>query len=200
MYYVCSGTTCTGTSVPLSNQVQNPVALLPQDNNGVIIHLPSVPPDGLISVNGSLVLGIDTQSDNMSCAETKYALDQNGEFITKFNNSSYSSFTDTGSNGLFFPSGQLPNCEDDSEWFCPSSTTELSATIRGASGSPSGVITFQIGNFDSLTSSFNNVFADIGGNGLGVFDWGLPFFFGRNVYMGFEGSTSSLGSGPYFAY
>ena len=43
MYYACNGSTCSGTSVPLSNQVQNPVALLPQDNNGVIVQLPSVP-------------------------------------------------------------------------------------------------------------------------------------------------------------
>jgi hypothetical protein len=201
MYYVCNRSTCIGTSVPLSNQVQNPVALLPQDNNGVIIQLSSVPPDGLLSVNGSLVLGIDTQSNNVPSAVTTYTLDQNGEFITIFNNHFYSSFIDTGSNGLFFPSSRvLPNCKDNSDWFCPSSTTDLSATIMGASGSPSGVVSFQIGNFDSLTSSSNNVFADIGGNGVAEFDWGLPFFFGQDVYMGFEGSESSLGSGPYFAY
>jgi hypothetical protein len=201
MYYVCNRSTCPGTSVPLSNQVQNPVALLPQDNNGVIIQLPTVPPDGLSSVNGSLVLGIDTQSNNVPSAVTTYTLDQNGEFITIFNNRFYGSFIDTGSNGLFFPSlGVLPNCKDNSDWFCPSSTTDLFATIMGASGSPSGVISFEIGNFDSLTDSPSNVFADIGGNGVGEFDWGLPFFFGRDVYMGFEGSESSLGSGPYFAY
>ena len=49
------------------------------------------------------------------------------------------------------PSGLLPNCQSpDSAWFCPSSTTSLSATNTGASGSPSGVVSFQIGNFDSL--------------------------------------------------
>ena len=201
MYYACNGSTCSGTSVPLSNQVQNPVALLPQDNNGIIVQLPSVPQGGAASVSGSLVLGIGTQSNNVPSVVTTYTLDQYGEFITTFNNRSYYSFIDTGSNGLFFPSSRLlPNCKDDPDWFCPSSTTNLSSTITGASGSPSSVVSFQIGNFDSLLSSSNNVFADIGGNEAGGFDWGIPFFFGRDIYMGFEGSASSLGNGPYFAY
>jgi hypothetical protein len=39
------------------------------------------------------------------------------------------------------------------------------------------------------------VFSNIGGNTPGIFVWGLPFFFGRNVYVGIEGK-----GGPYFAY
>ncbi len=58
IYYACSGTTCSGAAVPLANQVQNPVALLPVDNNGVIVQRPSVPSSGSTSVNGYLVLGI----------------------------------------------------------------------------------------------------------------------------------------------
>jgi hypothetical protein len=201
MYYVCNGSTCIGTSVPLSNQVQNPVTLLPQDNNGVIVQFPNVPQGGLPLVNGSLVLGIDTQSNNIPSEVTTYTLDQYGEFITTFNNHLYSSFIDTGSNGLFFPSSRmLPNCKDYSDWFCPSSTISLSSTITGVSESSSGVVSFLISNFDSLISSPNNVFADIGGNWVGGFDWGLPFFFGRVTYIGLEGSASSLGNGPYFAY
>ncbi len=203
MYYSCSQSICGGTSVPLSSQVQNPVALLPQDNNGVIVQIPSVPTGGMPSVDGSLVFGIGTQSNNVPSGVTTYAANQIGEIITFFNGKIYSSFIDSGSNGLFFPSsGLIPNCPSpDSAWFCPSSTTSFSATNAGASGSPSGIVSFQIGNFISLINSSNNVFADIGGNGgVGGFDWGLPFFFGRDIYYGFEGTVSSLGSGPYFAY
>lgn len=205
MYYACSGPNCIGTMVALSSQVPNPVALLPQDNNGFIVQLPSVPLGGSPSVNGNLVLGIGTQSNNMPSTVTTYAANQYGEFSTNLNGRSFQSFIDSGSNGLFFTpfsASQLPECHPPySAWFCPLSTISLSATNTGAFGSPSGVILFQIGNFNNLINSSNNVFAEIGGNSGGFgFDWGLPFFFGRNVYVGIEGRESSLGSGPYWAY
>ncbi len=205
MYYSCSGLNCSGTTVALSSQVHNPVTLLPNDNNGVIVKLPDIPSEGSSSVNGNLILGIGTQSNNIPSAVSTYAADQFGEFITIFDGNIHSSFIDSGSNGLFFPSpssGLLPNCPSpNSAWFCPLSITNLSATTKAASGSPSGVVPFRIGNLYSLIfSSSNNVFDDIGGDQPGMFDWGLPFFLGRDVFFGFEGSQSSLGTGPYYAY
>jgi hypothetical protein len=44
------------------------------------------------------------------------------------------------------------------------------------------------------------VFNDLGGNAAGMFDWGLPFFLGRDVYVGIEGKSSGVGTGPYWAY
>ncbi len=216
IYYSCSGSTCTATTVPLNNQVQNPVAALPLDNNGVIVQLPSVAAGGASSVTGSLVLGINTQTNNVPSGVTTYSLNQNGDFVTIFNNSTFTpeasnplsgSFIDTGSNGLFFPSpsssspdaGELPICPLNSGFFCPSSTAGFSATIEGTSGSPTGTVSFQIGNFNTLISSPNKVFNDIGGNMSGTFDWGLPFYFGRNVYIGFE-SSKNPGTGQYFAF
>jgi hypothetical protein len=134
-----------------------------------------------------------------------YAASQVGEINTDFGVHSYPSVIDSGSNGLFFTPNsptQLPNCASpNSDWFCPSSTISLSATNTAASGSPSGLVSFQIGNFDSLyLNSLNNVFSDIGGATPEFFDWGLPFFFGRNVYVGIDGKRSALGTGPYWAY
>ena len=204
MYYTCSGSQCSRTAVALSSQVQNPVALLPKDNNGVIVQLPSVPPGGVTSVSGSLVLGIGTQSNNIPFGVQTYPVDQLGEFIANFNGIPYGSFIDTGSNGLFFPSPSasvLLQCRaPNSDWFCPTTTISLSAINMGASGSPNGAVSFQIGNYASLISSSGNVFSDIGGEQTGEFDWGLPFHFGRDIFVGFEGSSSSLGNGPYWAY
>jgi Protein of unknown function (DUF3443)/Bacterial Ig-like domain (group 2) len=205
-YFACSGTSCPGTTIPLSSQVQNPAALLPRDNNGVIVQLPGVAPGGTRSVDGTLILGIGTQANNVPASVTVYSASATtGEFMTQFSGRTYGSFIDTGSNGLFFtpPSGsQLRNCSGSNRgWFCPMSTLSLSATNTGATGAPSGAVPFQIGNFTILTiNSFNQVFAEVGGSFPVSFDWGLPFFFGRTVVIGYEGSASSLGNGPYWAY
>ena len=205
-YYACNGASCSGTTVPLSNQVQNPAALLPRDNNGVIVKLPSVPLGGMSSVNGTLILGIGTQSNNVPASVTAYsASTTTGEFTTLFNGATYNSFLDSGSNGLFFtpPSAtQIPACASpNAVWFCPPSTTGFSATNTAASGTPSGTVSFQIGNFTSLTlNSFNRTFVEIGGTFPGNFDWGIPFFYGKDVFVGYGGRTSSLGNGPYWAY
>ena len=206
MYFSCSGSGCTGTSAAFAQQVRNPVALLPQDHNGVIVMLPSVPPNGAAWVTGSLVLGIGTQTNNAPSGVTAYPTDQFGEFTTVISGSAaaYSGFLDSGSNGLFFtpPSpSRLPECSaPNAGWFCPPSPVSLSATNTGSSGSPSGMVPFPIGNFNILVSSYSYVFANVGGSAPGIFDWGLPFHFGRNVYVGIEGKGSSLGSGPYVAY
>ena len=198
------------TTAPLSNQVQNPVALLPVDNNGVILQLPSVSSRR------------DDLGQRQPCARDRHPVEQHsfrghdvsrqlhlGEFTTVFNGSTYSqSFIDSGSNGLYFPapSTVLPACTGPfTGWFCPSSTTSLTATTKGFTGSPSNTVSFEIGNAVSLFNSGNRVFFELGGSVTGppaslFFDWGLPFFLGRSVYVGIEGKTSSLGTGPYWAY
>lgn len=205
VYFSCSGASCTQTAVSLADQVQNPVALLPLDNNGVILLLPHIASEGALSVNGSLVLGIGTRANNTPAAVTTYPANAYAEFTTISNNISYDgSFIDSGSNGLFFPtpaSGELPVCTGPfSGWFCPTTTVSFSATTQGAWGTPSGQVSFQIGNFPTLYYSPNYVFNNIGGNMPGGFAWGLPFFLGRNVYVGMDGKASVLGVGPYWAY
>jgi hypothetical protein len=207
-YYSCDNTTgnCSTQTPPFNNMVQNPVALLPNDNNGVVVQLPAVGPGGQPSADGSLLLGVGTRANNTPSGVTTYGLDQDGNFITIFNGTRYSdSFTDTGSNGLFFPgSSSLPPCPyPASGWFCPGSPSliSLSPTIEGASGSPTGQVSFEIGNILILLSSnrSSRVFPDIGGN-YPTFDWGLPFYLGRSVYIGMSGANTPIGAGPYIAY
>jgi hypothetical protein len=205
LYYSCNSSSCSGVSVAPANQVQNPVASLPTDNNGLIVQLPSISSSGTTSANGYLVLGIGTQSNNIPNDVTKFQTDFVGEIRTVFNGSTYNSIIDSGSNGLFFTSpstNMLPVCPSPNSggWFCPASTTILSAVNTDFSGYTTGNLPFQIGNYTTLTGSGNNVFSDIGASLTDMFDWGLPFFFGRSVIVGIEGQGSSLGTGPYFAY
>jgi hypothetical protein len=203
MYYACSGSSCAGSAVPLASQVQNPAALLPEDNNGVIVRLPSVPPGGAASVNGTLLLGIGTQANNVPSGVTAYPASAFANFTTSLGGENYTGFLDTGSNGIFFTppaTVDLPACPNNIGWFCPPATVSLSAATTGASGSPTGMVDFQIDNALVLFSSSNMVFADLGADVGGGFDWGLPFHLGRDVYIGFEGRSSGLGTGPYWAY
>lgn len=206
LYYECPASGCTVISEALSQQVQNPVILFAQDNNGVIIELPAVTTPQ-VSVTGSLVFGIGTQSNNALASATIYDVDGFGNFITTYKSVAYNqSFLDSGSNGLFVLTSSLtgmPTCPDADFFYCPTSTQNFSATTEGATNGSSGTINFSIANADNL---FNNnpsafVFPTLAGpNSLSGFDWGLPFFFGRNVFTAVEGMQTSGGSGPYWAY
>lgn len=202
LYYQCASTSCTVIAEPLAQQVQNPVALFATDNNGVIIELPSVS-SPVASLSGSMIFGIGTESNNALGSATIFPLDNNGEFSTTFKGQSYPAFLDSGSNGLFFLDETLTGlavCPGNSSGFyCPGSTTNFSATTD--SGSDTANVSFAIGNADTL---FGNqaafVFNSLGGPNPGTFDWGLPFFFGRNVFNAIDGKSTPGGAGPYWAY
>ena len=208
LYYACpTSTTCTVTTEAISQQVQNPVWMFPVDNNGTILELPSIPAAGVTSVSGSLIFGIGTQSNNGMGSAKVFTLDGNGFFTTQFDGASYSkSFVDSGSNGFFFDNtnAKLPtSCNPGiSGFYCPSTTQNFSATQQGGNGT-SNTVNFSIANANVLfCSTCNNwAFNDLGGPSANTFDWGLPFFFGRNVITAIESQPTPAGiPGPYVAY
>jgi hypothetical protein len=204
LYYSCPASGCVPIAEALTQQVQNPVWLFPQDNNGVLLDLPSVAAAGAASVTGSLIFGIGTQSNNAIGSAKVLTVDFNGEITTVFNNQGYSgSFIDSGSNGFYFldsAASGLPLCPDTSDFYCPAVPVSLSATNVGLNG-VSTPITFVIADADPfLSNQLLSVFSGIGGPNTGSFDWGLPFFFGRPVFTAIESQSTPAGSGPYFAY
>ena len=128
VYYDCPASGCNPTYVTLAQQVPNPVTMLSLDNNGVLIFLPSVPTGGVATVNGSLIFGIGTQSNNVLQSATVYTVPDSGanagDITTTFNGVSYpASFIDSGSNGIFFLDSAttgIPTCTGtNSSWYCP---------------------------------------------------------------------------------
>lgn len=203
VYFGCPSSGCVATAVSLQQQIQNPVSLFPLDNNGVVITLPALDASGNQSVSGSLTFGIGTQSNNALSAVQIYTTDSNGNFSVTFNGATYSdSFVDSGSNGIFFLNSSalgLPLCSNDTSFYCPSSTMNYSAIPTGANGT-TNTIAFSIANASTLFSTGNTAFNDLGGPNAGGFDLGLPFFFGRNVYVAIQGASTTGGTGPYWAF
>lgn len=203
LYYSCPSTGCVETLVPTVSQVQNPVALFANDNNGVIVQLPAIPSTGQAAVNGSLVFGIGTESNNDLGDAVVYTTNAIGNFTATYNGVSYaSSFIDSGSNGLYFLTSAvsgLPLCVGISGFYCPTIETAFTVTNTG-NNSASGAVTFNIANARTLANSGNMAFDNLGGTFASGFDYGLPFFFGRNVYVGIENQNTPGGVGPYWAY
>ena len=206
-YYACSTeSNCTGTTVPVASQVPNPVALFATDNNGVIITLPSAPSAGTTTLTGSLIFGIDTESNNASGTETVVPIATSGAYpgyiTTVFNGTSMpQSFIDSGSNGYFFTDSSLPPCTDSgfSDFYCPSSATSLSGEMQLASGT--STVDFIAASAEQINDTYF-VYPGLAGTNpmTDSFDWGLPFFFGRRVAIAIYGATTSAGTGPYIAY
>jgi Protein of unknown function (DUF3443) len=206
-YYSCASATatCSPIAATVAQQVQNPVSLFATDNNGVIIELPAVSV-AEATVSGSLVFGIGTESNNGLGSATVYNADpQTLNFSTSFNGVNYSdaAFLDSGSNGYFFNDSSIATCPSSTDFYCPSSTLNLSATTQGFTAG-SGTVEFNVANADTLFTDYPN---DAAYNGLAgpagtpaYFDWGLPFFYGRNVFTSIEGATAPGGTPPYWAY
>jgi hypothetical protein len=202
-YYACPSSACQVIAEAGAKQVQNPVAAFSTDNNGTLLQLPSVS-GSTSSTNGSLIFGIGTQSNNGLGSAGVFRPDRSGNLTTTFHSTSYPGFLDSGSNAYFFltssASGIPPCSSSEHGFYCPSSPDSLSALNRGSNGT-SNTVNFTI---DSAATLFANgsdsVFPNLGGPSAGNFDWGLPFFLGRNVFTAIETRNTPAGTGPYWAY
>ena len=205
-YYSCPAAGCVPTTVAASQQLQNPVAMFSSDNNGVIVELPSISATGAATAAGSLIFGIGTQADNGLGGATVLTVDPStGNVVTTFNNQTYvTSYIDAGSSLYFIGTSLYPICGGIAAGFyCPAAAQSLSATIQGTNGNKSAV-NFSIANALALLTAnpsfyaFNNLGAPAGD--AATFAWGLPFFYGRNVFTAIETRSTPGGTGPYFAF
>jgi len=214
-YFTCASSgSCQGATIPVTQQLINPVIGFTKDNNGVIIALQSV--DGeAATATGNMIFGIGTESNNALGSATVYTLDSDGFFTTNFNSQSLTaSFIDSGSNSYDFPDSSIPVCGSNTiapGFYCPTSTLNLSAQTVGANGAQ-GTVGFSVDNAVDDFTNFGGVaaLANLAGSnasdkcGPGIscgFDWGLPFFFGRNIFVSIDGQSVPSGvAAPWWAY
>lgn len=222
IYYDCPATGCSGIIGRAANaaasfqQLPNPVAAFPIDNNGTIVSLPAVAQRGVTTLTGTVTFGIGTQADNALAATNilpattsasrlgpgVISATYNGKQLTQ-------SFFDSGSNDYFFIDTSLAPCTDTDliAFYCPPSPMLLSPVLTGTSGvTASGAFTL----YSPLNvPASSNVAPGLGLNPTLVtpplpfansFDFGVPFFFGRTVYTAIEGRSAGGMTGPYFAF
>ena len=223
-YYTCSGTDCTPAFVAKANQVTNPISLFPKDNNGFIVELPAAAKP-MVNLSGYLIFGLGTESNNPLASSATVITMACDAFTTVFANQTLGitdpttcagpySAIDSGSNGIYFPNyANLPLCPastsagDLSSLYCPAGTLAFTATIQGQDGK-SKAADFSVGNGEQLLTSAptapDAVLPTLAGtNAFGNgFVWGLPFFYGRNVYFSIAGQTAPSGTPktPWWAF
>ena len=189
------------------------------------------------SGSGTLYFGIGTQTDNALGSSTKaYALSLNtlngiayDSIFATYNGNSYPAYVDSAENFLFlldpatvaaYSAGagitSCPGAVPLSEYYCTSSAPSLPFTIKD-SGTDSSTVTLTIGNGTTLYNSSvanggsNTAFSNLAGGYSGLVNdeviLGMPFFYGRTVYVGIAGqappsglSATTYGALGYWAF
>jgi hypothetical protein len=198
-YYAClANGTCAASAQPVAQQVVNPISQFATDNNGVIIALPTIADLGAPSVSGSLIFGIGSQSNNALGNAAVLPPNSGSIYVTSVvaGTSYEQSFFDTGSNGLFFSNASLPQC---SGWYCPATEQAFLASFSGANGATTSA-PFSVANRATLLATGNVAFNNLAGPLGGAFDYGLPFFYGRRIFMAIQGQPTPAGLGPFYAF
>jgi hypothetical protein len=197
LYFGCTASGCTSTAVPLESQVANPVLFLAGNSNGLSLALPSVPAGGVTRLAGTLTFGIGTQPNNQLAGVTVLQTDAKGNFNTVYNGKSYAAaFIDSGSNGIFFDDLAIAACGD---FYCPLAPLKLNAVNASPAGG-SVTVSFDVDDINRLTGSVSALNAAGPLGAARSFDWGIPFFFGRRVFLAIDGAQTPGGVGPYWAY
>lgn len=80
---------------------------------------------------------------------------------------------------------------------------EVNATIQGTNGVTAD-IAFAADNADADFATnavaLPNLAGPTASTAADVFDWGLPFFYGRTVYIAFEAGSPAGISGPWVGF
>jgi hypothetical protein len=192
-----------------------------------MLTMDSVGSSGAASGSGTLYFGIGTQTDNALSSSAKvYALSpttQNelvyNSISATYNNVTYSAYVNSGEFINFFldpatvaaaPAGAgITNCPLNSGFYCTSSAVILPFTAKDNDGD-SAQVSINIGDGTTLLKSSvalqnggsNTAFSNLAGGYALANDeviLGLPFFYGRTVYVGIAGEAPPSGVSTSFA-
>jgi hypothetical protein len=195
-YFDCKGTSCTVVTLPDTQKVPNPVSKFATDNNGLILSFPALATGMAAQSVGSLTFGVNTQADNSASSVTMVEGVSNNMNTAGTN---ALAFIDSGSAIDYLGNVSLPTCAlGGSMWYCPSSTTSLSA-VFSLNGSSLNV-TYDVANALSLLSapaaSTSYAVADLAIQedlfGEPTMDLGMSYLYGHTLYLQLPGAGKPM--------
>ncbi len=207
-YFSCNTSSCSTQSIESNKKLANPIAFLAESYaNGVTFKFPTLGSNGATGAIGYAVFGVDTNSDNtFESSINIYPINIGTTcelficmYTTLLNTFIQYGFLDTGSNFFYFDDSNINN---NNGYYNPNPTLTL-YPINTAESNNKVATNINIANLDSLIYSTNNTaFSNIGATiGFdGFLDYGLPFFFGKTVYICFNGKSCNGINGPYWAF
>jgi hypothetical protein len=206
---------CTAENLALAGQVTNPVAAFAADNNGVIVDLPRLQsPNGDATVQGQIIFGLSTQTDNALPATGLTVLGADpatGDFSATFNGGTavLPALIDSGSDDYAFADPNIATCTatppNNPFWvgyYCPAMAPQSVFAVNTGVGANNATNTVQFAiadpnSFVATATAFTNLG---GGQGSTRFTWGMPFFYGRKIYIGIDQTMSGTLKWPFYAY
>jgi hypothetical protein len=210
VYYGCTAAAvCTAENVALTAQVANPVAAFATDNNGIVVNFPNlVNANGDASVQGELIFGIATQSDNALPVTGLTVLGADtttGDFTATYNGGTMvlPALIDSGASSYAFNDPTIAPCSGAFVgYYCPIAAPQSAFAVNTGVGTnnASSTINFAIADpntFVANAAAYTNLAA---GGGLTSFTWGMPFFYGRKIYFGIDQRAAGTYTGPFYAY
>jgi hypothetical protein len=189
------------------------------DNNGTIISLPAAPVAGEATMTGTIYFGIGTEANNGLGSATVLATTPQtipevaGTFTATYGSTVLSGSSLDSRNSAYsfnnFSDANLTTCaysvhDPLQAVFCPASPVTLDFTLEGTNGATVST-SITISNFNNFASNYA-VRPGVGydstelGVTSGAVVFGLPFFYGRNVYTAVENRTAGGATGPYVAF
>jgi len=209
-YYGCtSAGVCTAENVTLAEQVTNPVAAFAADNNGVIINMPNlINANGDTSVHGELTFGIATQADNAPPAAGLTVLGANasGDFTATYNGATtvLPALIDSGTDDYAFDDPTITVCSTGNfvGFYCPAMPPQNVFAVNTGVGAnnATNTVKFAIADPNTFVAGAAAFEGLAGGGGATNFIWGMPFFYGKKIYIGIDQKVTGAFTGPYYAY
>jgi hypothetical protein len=214
VYYGCTAAgVCTAENAALAVQVANPVAMFAADNNGVIVNLPNLQnANGDATVSGELIFGIATQTDNALPATglTVLGTDSGGDFKTTYTNGNavttvFPALIDSGTDDYAFDDPAIPVCSATTYgifagYYCPNPAPKSVSAINTGVNNVTNTVDFAIADPSTFVQTASAFIDLAGGGGSTRFTWGMPFFYGRKIYVGIDQRVAGTNTGPYYAY